>query len=106
MALLLQRQLDAMLDRQRTQNRCGTAVVSHCSRHLLTNVPTHSMPFWLSSVMVKRYEDLRQDNDELRRALADAERRLAEQRAAAEEARLEASVANKQQEGMAARLEV
>lgn len=39
MALLLQRQLDAMLDRQRTQNRCGTAVVSHCSRHLLTNVP-------------------------------------------------------------------
>lgn len=56
--------------------------------------------------MVKRYEDLRQDNDELRRALADAERRLAEQRAAAEEARLEASVANKQQEGMAARLEV
>lgn len=72
---------------------------------------SHMLPpplhvFWLSSVMVKRYEDLRQDNDELRRALADAERRLAEQRAAAEEARLEASVANKQQEGMAARLEV
>lgn len=40
MALLLQRQLDAMLDRQRTQNRCGAAaVVSHCSRHLLTKVP-------------------------------------------------------------------
>lgn len=102
MCIVLQKQLDELLDRQRQQNRY-TAVPPpvHCRHQTLVDLTTPRC-----SVMVARYEELKQQNADLRVRADDAEARCEKALEDAEEAQLQAAMQRKQAAALTARLEV
>lgn len=102
MCIVLQKQLDELLDRQRQQNRY-TAVPPpvHCRHQTPVDLTTPRC-----SVMVARYEELKQQNADLRVRADDAEARCEKALEDAEEAQLQAAMQRKQAAALTARLEV
>ena len=92
MCTVLQSQLDELLDRQRQQNRYAM----HQRRIKLI----------CSSVMLARYEDLKQKNSQLSRELNSALGKYEQALEDADEAQVQARVAKKQCEVLTERIEV